>query len=300
MGYTTSPLRYPGGKTRLSNFIKQIILDNDLLDGDYVEVYAGGAGIAWSLLFDGYVDTVHINDINKAVFSFWFSVFNQTDDLCRLIKDTPVTMETWHQQKSIQSNSANSSSLELGFSTFFLNRTNRSGIIWAGVIGGKNQEGNYKLDARYNKANLIGRIEKIALYRNHVNIYALDAIKFIKSVLPNISERSLLYLDPPYYQKGAGLYEHHYVHDDHVAVAKAMLDVKQKWIISYDNTPEVQGIYNGYKNTIYQISYSTAKRYSGSEIIFFSPNMNILNHESPLLFKEPQKRELQSSIKPLR
>jgi len=292
MGHTPSPLRYPGGKIRLANFMKQIMVENDLLNGEYVEPYAGGAGIAWSLLFDSYVSVVHINDINKSLSAFWNSVFNETESLCQLIQDTPVTIQSWHKQKSIQKDPSKASTLELGFSTFFLNRTNRSGIILGGIIGGKDQDGVYKLDARYNKEKLIRRIEKIASYKNKVRLYNSDALDFISSILPTIPERSLIYLDPPYYKKGANLYEDHYKHNDHVAIARSIQNITQNWIISYDNTPEIQSIYDGYEKVIYELSYSTAKRYSGAEVIFFSPKLSISKNQSPLLFDEPQQATL--------
>ncbi len=282
MGYTTSPLRYPGGKTRLANFIKLVYNRNDLCGGHYVEPYAGGAGIAWSLLFHDVVAHVHINDLSKPVYAFWGSVFRDTQNLCRLIQDTPVTMENWFHQKSIQENPVQHTNLELGFSTFFLNRTNRSGIIRGGVIGGKNQEGKWTLSARYNKSALIERIERIARYKSSVTLYNQDAAAFIIKVLPEIPFRSLVYLDPPYYTKGPGLYENYYKHEDHVSIAKlATKRIKQRWIVSYDNMPEVRKLYKGLRKLIYKLSYSAADRYRGAEVMFFSDKLKVPTVEDP-------------------
>ncbi len=115
----STPLRYPGGKAKLTDFLKLLITENDLLGCDYVEAYAGGAGIAINLLSHGYANRIHLNDLNPSVFSFWHSVVNKPDELCKLIHDTPVSIEQWHLQKQIQKNAKNHSSLELGFSTFF-------------------------------------------------------------------------------------------------------------------------------------------------------------------------------------
>jgi len=288
---TPSPFRYPGGKIRLANFIKQIIIDNDLVGGDYIEAYAGGASIAWSLLFDDYVNRVHINDINKSISAFWYSVFYETEALCRLIQDTPVTVQSWKKQKAIQKDSSNSSKLELGFSTLFLNRTNRSGIIGGGMIGGINQDGLYKLSARYKKVELISKIEKIAGYKSKVRLYSIDALQLIKNVIPTISQRSIMYLDPPYYSKGAELYENHYDHDGHVAVANTLKTIKQNWIISYDNVSKIRAMYKGYKRIVYKLSYSALKQYSGAEVIFFSPKLSIHKNQSPLLFDKPKTKQ---------
>lgn len=278
----TSPLRYPGGKGMLANFAKLLLSQNQLLDGHYVELYAGGASIAWALLFEEYVQYVHINDINKAVFAFWKSVLSQTDELCRLIHDVPVTMDEWYRQKNVQVHPANHSFLELGFSTFFLNRTNRSGILRGGVIGGKAQTGLWKMDARFNKGDLVSRIQRIARYSNRIHIYNDDAADFIRHRLRGLPSRTLIYLDPPYYAKGKDLYENHYVHSDHSEIAKLVISaVQQPWVVSYDNTPEIARLYDGLPNIKYDLSYSAQERYAGSEIMFFSAGLMVPQVRNP-------------------
>lgn len=285
-----SPLRYPGGKAILANFFKTVLTNNGLLDGDYVELYAGGAGIAWSLLFEEYVQCIHINDLNKAVFSFWRSVIENTENLCRLIKDTPITIEVWHRQKEIQKDPENHSDIELGFSTFFLNRTNRSGIISGGVIGGKDQSGSWKLDARFNKTDLIFRIQRIARYASRIKLYNLDAAVFINKNLPDLPIRTLVYLDPPYYFKGRGLYEDHYTKDDHAEIANLVrTDIRQPWIISYDNVDEITQLYQDCQAINYDLSYSTQERYAGSEVMFFSDTVRVPNVVHPARVKLPLK-----------
>lgn len=272
----TSPIRYPGGKAALSNFIKLVLFKNNLLDGHYVEVYAGGAGIAWPLLFEEYVKYVFINDISKPVYAFWQSVLQNTEELCRLINDTPVTIQEWHRQRSMQLRPDDCSSLELGFSTFFLNRTNRSGILQAGVIGGKGQSGKWKIDARFNKKDLIQRTQRIAYYASRVRLYNLDAFDFINTTLSTLSKKALVYLDPPYYMKGQELYENHYSHDDHVKLASLIpIQIKQPWIVSYDYCPQVTALYGQYRSIQYNLSYSAQERYLGSEIMFFSHSIVI-------------------------
>lgn len=279
-----SPLRYPGGKGKLTGFIKLLFQHNRLLDGHYVEPYAGGAGVGIALLRHDYASCVHLNDLNRSVYAFWHSVLYETESLCRLINDTPVTMEEWYQQKAIQT-VADSSLLELGFSTFFLNRTNRSGIILGGVIGGKNQTGKWKLDARFNRLDLCQRIEGIALYRSRVRLYNMDAADLIRTVLPKLPKKTLVYLDPPYYQKGQELYENHYQHEDHHQIAELVKNIRQPWVVSYDETPEIMGLYKGCTTKVYGIRYSAQDRYEGAEAMFFSNGLIIPNVESPTNLK---------------
>jgi DNA adenine methylase len=270
-----SPLRYPGGKRKLAKFMKLLFSENGLLDGEYVEPYAGGASIALALLYGEYARRVHINDLDRAVYAFWHSVLHETEMLCRLVYDTPVTMEEWHKQKAIQGD-AGASLISLGFSTFFLNRTNRSGIISGGVIGGKGQAGRWSLDARYNKENLVARIEKVARYKHRICLYNLDAADFIRSVFPRIPNRSLVYLDPPYFVKGQQLlYKNYYEPVDHGTVAELVRSIQQYWVVSYDDMPQIRILYKGYRHLSYSLHYSAQDRYRGAEVMFFCDKLKI-------------------------
>lgn len=282
----STPLRYPGGKGKLTEFLKLVISENHLLGCEYVEPYAGGAGIALNLLLHGYAARIHLNDLNSSVFAFWQSVIDQPDELCKLIRDTPVTMEEWHRQKAVQSNQANHSQIDLGFSTFFLNRTNRSGIIWAGVIGGKNQDGEWKLDARFNKDDLISRVERIALFRANISLYNLDAATLVTTVVPTLPRKTLVYLDPPYYVKGKGLYENHYSHDDHSQIARLVATrLKRPWVVSYDHVPEIVGMYPRFTSIVYGLNYSAQMRYQGAEVMFFSDRLAVPDVDNPTKLK---------------
>jgi DNA adenine methylase len=277
-----SPLRYPGGKGRLSNYVKLIIKKNELIGCDYTEPYAGGSGIALDLLFKEFVDQIHINDLSLPIYSFWHSVLNEAQSLSRLILDTDVTIDEWNKQKKILSNEK-SDLLKLGFATFFLNRTNRSGILKGGVIGGKKQSGKYKIDARFNKENLIKRIKKIARFKERINVYNKDAEVFIKEINKReFHSGNFFYLDPPYYVTGKGLYDNFYEYDDHESVSNSVDQITYPWIVSYDYHHETQKLYGDYRSLVYKLSYSAQNKYKGSEIIFFSPLLDIPSVESPL------------------
>lgn len=247
-----------------------------------MEPYAGGAGIAINLLLLQYASTIHLNDIDKSIYAFWHSVLNSTDELCKLIRDTRVNMTQWRKQKAIQARRDNHTLLEVGFSTFFLNRTNRSGIITGGVIGGKKQDGPWKLNARYTKTELIRRVETIAFYRTRIRLYNLDAAALVAGVVPSLPQKSLVYLDPPYYFKSDKLYRNTYTHADHLAIANLVKGtIKIPWIVSYDNTPEILEMYKGCAAITYGLNYSAQDRYSGKEAMFFSPGLHVPEVESP-------------------
>lgn len=275
-----SPLRYPGGKGKVADFFKEIIRCNDLLDGVYIEPYVGGGSVALSLLINEYVNKIIINDKDISIYAFWHSVLFDTETLCQMIFDTPVSMETWRKQKEIQQNKEEEDYTLLGFSTFFLNRTNRSGILNAGVIGGNNQMGNYKIDARMNKENLIHRIQRIANYSERINLYNEDAVKLIQQLDQSLPDNSIYYFDPPYYVKGKGLYLNYYIDKDHEDIANVVRNIRNhKWIVSYDNVPFINNLYSGFKQQEFELNYYAGTVSKGKEVMIFSDNINIPEHK---------------------
>jgi DNA adenine methylase len=268
-----TPLRYPGGKRKLIVFFKVLFEENRLVGCCYAEPFAGGAGLALQLLFENYASHILLNDLNVSIFSFWNSVLNHTEDLCRLIQETSVTLEEWNRQKAVQAHAENlCGSIELGFSTFFLNRTNRSGILNGGVIGGKKQDGVWKLDARFQKKDLIQRIQSIASRRQQITLSKMDAVEFIKQYgeKHNALFPYFFYMDPPYYKKGAGLYDNFFQPKDHIELANCIKETKYPWVVSYDNVPDVRKLYKNYRALTYSLNYTAQEKNIGLEFMAFS------------------------------
>lgn len=275
-----SPLRYPGGKGKMAKYFKKVFKKNSLMGGTYVEPYTGGGSVALSLLIEKYASKIIINDIDYSIYAFWYSVLNHTNELCKLIEDTPINIEVWRRQKKIQKNKEERNILELGFSTFFLNRTNRSGILGAGAIGGIEQKGNWKIDCRYNKKALIERIKKIASHKKDIQLYNLDAVKLIKKLQNKLPTKTLFYLDPPYHGKGKELYLNYYNDNDHKNISLTIREVrKQKWIMTYDNTELIKNLYKKYRHLDYLLTYTAGKTKKGKELIIFSDNMEIVEYQ---------------------
>ncbi len=270
-----TPLRYPGGKAHLGRFFGDLVQVNGLSDGAYVEPFAGGAGVGISLLLGEYVDSIWINDLDPAVWAFWESVLNHDAELRRRIETTPLTVQEWARQKAIYRRGPAAGILTLGFAFFYLNRTNRSGILDGGVIGGKKQRGEWKVDARFNREELADRIRRIARYRSRVHLYNQDALLFLQNVLHNLPRRSLLYLDPPYYATGCHLYENYYTADDHGLIARAVKKLTKPWVVSYDDRVQTRRLYAGYRRRRYQLAYSARERKQGVEVMFFAHHMKV-------------------------
>jgi DNA adenine methylase len=282
-----SPLRYPGGKNKLAKYFALICVQNNI-NGYYVEPYAGGASVALHLLINGYVKEIIINDFDRSIYAFWHSILSETNKFCKMIQEAELTVDNWRVQKKIQQNKETSNLLDLGFSTFFLNRTNRSGIINGGVIGGIDQNGNYNMGCRFNKEELIGRIKFIAIHKRNIQLYNLDALELINKITKQTKSKNIIfYFDPPYFLKGQSLYMNSYDPKDHKQVSEKIQNIKNaRWVVSYDNVPQIQELYksSGVLKKDYSFMHTAYEPRVGKEVLFFSKNLLIPLISQPTKF----------------
>ena len=278
-----SPLRYPGGKYKLYRYISELVKENEC--STYIEPFCGGAALAFELLFNKAVKRIIINDFDYSIYCFWKSVLDDTDSFLQKISDTNVTIEEWHRQKRIRDHIDDYTQLDIGFSTFFLNRTNRSGIIdKAGPIGGLSQAGNYPIDCRFNKSTLANQITRIAQQRDEIALYNLEALDFIDEVILH-TRKSFVFFDPPYYGKGPELYTNFYTHGDHVNLSLAILQKmkNRKWIVTYDNINEIKSMYATVDGIEFRLQYTLQEKKAGSEVMFFSSHTQRPSNEADFL-----------------
>ncbi len=268
-GRYLSPLRYPGGKAALGSFVGSLIAASRPRAVCYVEPFAGGAGVALRLLVDEYVQTVVLNDLDRGIAAFWRSILEETDEFLERLDATPVNLESWHEQRAI-SQSASAEGIDLAFATFFLNRTNRSGIIGARPIGGLDQTGRWLIDARFNKAELRTRIEVIAGYRNRIRVESRDALDLLRDMEDDWND-VFIYVDPPYLTKGADLYLNSLDWEDHVELAELLRSRGGRWMVTYDADDRVsEQLYPGERTARFGIAHTAAKQHIGSEYAVFS------------------------------
>lgn len=292
MTQNRTPLRYPGGKQKLTPFIREIIKSNALEGGHYVEPYAGGAGVAMELLVDGDVQHVHLNDSSYHLYCFWVAILRFTEEFCSKLSRCMLNVEEWRLQREILRHPNEYGLLDVGFATFYLNRTNRSGVLSGGVIGGLSQTGTWKIDARFPRNELICRIELIASKGDFISLYNLDAEDFFLKHAPNLPENSLTYIDPPYFEKASRLYLNHYQPDDHARISNVIQAMKcVKWVVSYDGASEILKYYSDRRKFLYQLQYSASRAYKGNEVFIFSdeiviPRSSVLRHVNEALRRD--------------
>ena len=270
-----SPLRYPGGKCKFYPLIKEILRLNDLLGTTYIEPFAGGAGLALRLLFASDVKRIIINDLDPHVYAFWYAVLNHADQFCERLLRTPITVDEWDRQKATYAACNTADLYDLGFSTFFLNRTNVSGVLTGGIIGGRNQQGDYKINARFPRDNLVKKIKDIAARKADITIINTDASKLLGNPALQDSNGTFVNFDPPYVSKGAQLYRNSFSKQDHIAFAQTVKHCRRKWIVTYDADPLILQTYSRYRIGFLNVSYSVGEQRSAREYIIFGRGLVI-------------------------
>lgn len=275
MKRSPSPLRYPGGKSALFPFVSELISSNGLEDGHYAEPFAGGAGLALSLMFNDVVSEIHLNDIDRSIYTFWDAVLNKTESFIECIENVDISVDEWHRQRQVQLEKETANAFELGFSTFYLNRTNRSGILKGGIIGGKHQNSQYQIDCRFKKEKLIKKIQHIQKYREHVHLYNCDAAEFISKIESKFPENVFFCIDPPYYSKGHTLYTNYYQHSDHEKLAEVILNLDRPWMLTYDNSPTIAKLYESKALFNFSLKYSLARKRIGRELLVLSDKLTL-------------------------
>ncbi len=267
-----SPLRYPGGKSALYPRLRQMIRDNGMAGCTYVEPYAGGAGAALGLLVTGQVESVVLNDLDPAIYAFWRTLVEAPEYLTRMINKAILNVSEWRKQQNIYLAADMRRPERLGFATFYLNRTNRSGILNGGPIGGMDQTGNYKIDARFNRPELIERIRVLALYRQHIQVSSSNG----QEVFRQFAQRhnTFIYADPPYFEKAGSLYLNNFQAAEHASLAK-VLNAKPNstWVLTYDAVPQVDALYPDRRRYTFELNYSARDVRKATESVVLSDSL---------------------------
>ncbi|MHB8449091.1 MAG: DNA adenine methylase [Mycobacteriales bacterium] len=269
-----SPLRYPGGKGRLAPYLARVLASQSTTIDTYCEPYAGGAGAGLQLLSDGHVGKLIINDLNPGIAAFWRSVFFATDELQARVDGCVVDIDNWHQQRKVYVTGDDHDDLTLGFATFFLNRTNRSGILNARPIGGLEQTGNWLIDARFNKSDLLQRIQLLGELAAQVDVRQERAIELIRT-LNRRSRPVLLYVDPPYVVPGEELYMTDHSWAEHQKLERVLTKSPHLWILTYDADDRTRELYRDFRCLRFGISHTAQVQKVGREFMFFGRGMRV-------------------------
>ncbi|MBT9147159.1 MAG: hypothetical protein DDT32_00911 [Syntrophomonadaceae bacterium] len=267
---STNPLRYPGGKYFLVDYIDKVLEANRLYGCTFYEPYAGSAAVAIELLLSEKVENIVVVEKDPLIYAFWKSVVDHTAELCRRIEAIEVTLGTWYEMQKYKGiiTPLEGSALDLGVAGLFLNRTNYSGILKANPLGGKSQSSDYKIDCRFNKQKIVGHIERISEKRTQFSVHWGDALAFLRTNRARLHEsNSFVYIDPPYYEQGKSLYRFYYGNEDHQKLARTIERERFPWLISYDDHPFINQLYLKTAKQKLYCDYTAQKYKKGKELL---------------------------------
>lgn len=270
-----SPLRYPGGKGLLLKFVQKVLSRNVPRDATYVEPFAGGAGVALGLLQSKTVERAIIGDADPRIAAFWRAVTQHHSEFVERVQQCNVNIDTWHKQAEVVATCAKND-VELGFATFFLNRTNHSGVIDARPIGGLAQEGPWPLDCRFNKPNLIERLKTVHSLAGQIVVREGDGVELAANAASELDGSVFIYADPPYLAKSVDLYLDTMTYQRHEELAHTLRSCNVPWMVSYDvDERVVNDLYSDARILQFGLRHSARRSHIGRELMAFSQDCDL-------------------------
>jgi len=265
----TSPLRYPGSKATFLKVVLEFIEVHGLKGREIVEPYAGSGIVSLSLVAKNLVSHATLVERDPLLYSFWKAVFEHTDALLSSIEEINVNMDTWHELRVLLKHKIPEDKLipDLALACLFFNRTNFSGVLHSGPIGGKNQSSDYKLDCRFNKKDIISRIRQISSLRDGVSVKFGDALEFLQKANIQNNEKRFFYVDPPYFKQGRKLYRYYYKVIDHKRLYDILSVATFPWLLSYDKHEFIELLYDGFPQVHQSFRYMSRTPKNENELV---------------------------------
>ena len=258
----TNPLRYPGSKASFASSVGAFVTACGYTGFEIVEPFAGSASVSIDLVSSGVCSKAILIERDPLLYAFWSAVFFDTRRLCNRINKLSIDLGTWHDLRPLLAiNSPDEYELiDLAVAGLFFNRTNFSGVLHAGPIGGQQQKSVYKVNCRFNKDDLIARIRAIAKLQNRVEVIFSDALGFLETQKEAVNQNRFYYVDPPYFVQGEKLYRYSFELSQHKQLAKVLSELKAPWLLSYDRHPVIEMLYERYASSGFKFKYSSKIR----------------------------------------
>lgn len=264
----------------MSGLLRDIRRINRVGNLDLAEPFAGGAGASLGMLFMEEAPAIHVNDADPAIHDFWWALLNRSSEFARHIDETPLNIGEWTRQRATYRRTGRTSRFRRGFAAFYLNRCNRSGIVMnGGPIGGIEQKGKWRIDARFNREDLKRRCQRVGQYRDRISLTSEDGIAFIDRLKDS---PVFFFVDPPYFHKGASLYLNGLNADYHENLASKLHALQHlPWALTYDDCPEIRQMYKGWASIrSFALRYTASSTRQGREIMITPKWMRLPSSQS--------------------
>lgn len=198
-------------------------------------------------------------------------------------------MATWHSSRETVAAADNGdvvNDLDLAYAALVINRCSRSGMVnpRVGPIGGRNQNGRWNIQSRWNSEGLAERIGRISRMRDRIRISEADAIAHIAELdgSVGIEEELLLFVDPPYLVQGNRLYADGLTMDDHKRLAAALTECAARWLLTYDCDERILGLYPEHRVLAYEIAHTANQQRVDEEYAVLSDTLAVRDDQNLL------------------
>jgi len=265
----TSFFRYPGGKAKLQQ--KIIPKLGNIANLEYREPFFGGGSIGIAVL-DQRPASVWINDFDDGIAALWQSVIYYPALLKEQIRQLKPSVAAFDQIKSELSSKVPSCDsadqiANFGLKKLAIHQLSYSGLGTkaGGPLGGKHQRSKYKIDSRWSPNYMCAQIDLI-----HAKFAGLEvcctSVDFM-ALIEDTSRRAIVFLDPPYWEKGSSLYQHAFSDADHQRLADALRVTEHHWVLTYDDCPQIRALYNWATIEVLEVKYSIAGSHTKNELL---------------------------------
>lgn len=275
-----SPLRYPGGKSRIWEHLAAQYTQAPLgeLDAEiWFEPFAGGLGAGLKMLQESIIGELWFCEANRGLGALWGELVANPTALIDTVSSLPERMSLDVYQEALAVLAAPDSypQLQVAVAALVVNRCSRSGMVTptTGPIGGKQQDGKYRVGDRWNLPRTISTLEKLAPLTRYMRFVGPDGISALAG-LPNsgFAEEVFVFADPPYVGAGQRLYQHGLDESGHRALADALHDLDEThWVLAYDEAPLVRELYEGLHIQEYTLHHTANRSKSGAELLIYGP-----------------------------
>jgi DNA adenine methylase len=255
-----SPFRYPGGKTWLIPTVRRWLKQENKPTNLLIEPFAGGGIVSLTAAFEKLADKIIMVEMDEEIAAVWEVILNGEN---KWLADKIYSYSLTHENIKLELDNPQKQLQDIAFCTILKNRVFHGGILAKGSGMIKQGENGKGITSRWYPKTLRDRILAIAYVKDKINFVKGDAFKVIYQNQHN--EKAYFFIDPPYTKAGKRLYNHFDIDDEELFKLTAQL--KGKFMLTYDDAPEIRQLAEKYKLLYKTIPMKTTHHWEKNEII---------------------------------
>lgn len=261
-----SPFRYPGGKTWLIPVVRKWLRQEGKSVESLFEPFVGGGIVSLTAAFERMAENIFMYEIDEEISAVWYSILNGKN---KWLADKILTFNLTSDNVKIELNNPKKELQDIAFCTILKNRVYHGGILAKGSGMIKNGENGKGITSRWYPRTLHDRIVAIGHYKEKIFFSSGDAFDVLEQNKDDVN--AYFFIDPPYTVAGKRLYTHFEI--DHEKLFMLTARLKGKYMLTYDNTPDIRQLADKYNLQYRTIPMKTTLHYQKHEIII-SDNFN--------------------------